>query len=528
MSSINTARRTEVRLKVEGVDVTAEINKDLISFTYTDYAEDNADDISIIIEDRDGKWLGSWLNDSPETPSQKNTGSGGGYKIGDIVYFNGGTHFYSSTETAPRGGIRTSGYAKITNIAQGTEHPYHLIGGAFGEADGNSDVYGWVNESQISSDTAENSDFSDNSSEGSGGAKIAAGDIVSVKNGAKDYNGVQLHDWVYSYSPGFTVLEISRTNPDRIVIGIGDNVTAAVRAKDLLNDGKSVSAGLPSNKGLSVSAVIAQLNFNSDGKDFILDCGSFEIDDISAKGPPQTITLKATSLPYTSTLRNQLKTKAWESIKLSVIAKQIAEQNGFECMFLSKYDPLYTRREQIQESDITFLRGLCRAAGVSLKCTAKMLVLFDGEDYEQKDAVITVIKGKSSVKTYTFNSGLNDTAYSSCRVSYTDPDTGNTIEYTYTPRDGNGSGQVLEVNEKVSTKDEARQLAMKRLRQKNKKETTARFTLVGNTSVAAGCTVSVKGYGMFDGKFIIDTAVHNVTDSGYTTEISCTKSLEGY
>lgn len=527
MSSTDTARRTEVRLKIEGVDVTADINKDLISFTYTDYAEDNADDISITIEDRDGKWLGSWLNSSPEASQSRK--ASGGYNIGDIVYFKGGTHFYSSTETEPRGGIRTAGYAKITNTAKGALHPYHLIGGAFCEVEGNSDVYGWVNESQISRAAGD----SDNAIESSDGAAensegVSIGDIVSVKNGAKDYNGIQLHDWVYSYSPGSTVLEISRTKPDRVVIGIGDKVTAAVKISDILKNGKSVSAGLPSNKGLSFSAVIAQLNFNSDGKNYILDCGSFELDDISAKGPPQTITLKATSLPYTSTLRNQLKTKAWESITLSAAAKQIAEQNGFECMFLSGYDPLYTRREQIQESDITFLRSLCKAAGVSLKCTGKMLVLFDGEDYESKDTVLTVIKGSSDVKTYGFQTGLNDTAYSSCHVSYTDPSTGNTIEYTYTPRDSSGSGQVLEANEKVTTREEARQLAMKRLRQKNKKETTARFTLVGNTGIAAGCTVSVNGYGMFDGKYIIDTATHNVTGSGYTTEISCTKALEGY
>lgn len=189
MSSIDTARRTEVRLKVEGVDVTADVNTDLISFTYTDYAEDKADDISITVEDKDGKWLGSWLNSSPETPSQ-NGESSGGYSIGDIVYFNGGTHFYSSTETNPRGGIRTAGYAKITNIAKGAPHPYHLIGGAFCEVEGNSNVYGWVNRSQISG----GSGSADTTDENSGSVGIAVGDTVSVKSGAKDYDGTQLHE----------------------------------------------------------------------------------------------------------------------------------------------------------------------------------------------------------------------------------------------------------------------------------------------------------------------------------------------
>lgn len=519
MSSIAKARRTEVRLTVEGADATDYVKENLISFTYTDYAEDNADDISLTLDDRDGRWLGSWLNSSPETPPQ---GSASRTltlpEVGQSVMIKEGASDYDGTKL--QGWVYSYTGFKVLEISE--TRPDRIVVGIGNQVTAavmaQDLIFSGGNETVVpTSDSDEN-----------GGNVPTIGSTVNVKSGAKDYNGVQLHDWVYSYAPGFTVLEISRTKPDRVVIGIGDQVTAAVRAEDLLINGSGAKAGTASNKGLNITAAIVRLNFNSDGKDSVLDCGSFEADEISAKGPPQTVTVKATSLPYTSTLRNQLKTKAWESIRLSAIAEQIAKQNGFECMFLSEYDPLYTRREQIRQSDITFLRELCAAAGISLKCTAKMLVLFDGEDYGNKDAVLEIVKGESDVKTFTFNTGLNDTAYSSCHVCYTDPTAGNTIEYTYTPKDGGGSGQVLEINEKVTSREEARQLAMKRLRQKNKKETSARFTLVGNTGIAAGCTISVKGYGMFDGRYFIDTATHNVTGSGYTTEISCTKTLEEY
>lgn len=166
------------------------------------------------------------------------------------------------------------------------------------------ETWDYINESQINRITGSGSDSpgtpgnSENPDGGSDGANISVGDTVTVKNGAKDYDGTQLHDWVYSYAPGFTVLEISKTKPDRIVIGIGDRVTAAVSVDDILLNGSGVKAGMPSNKGLNIQAVIAKLNFNSDGKDYILDCGSFEADEISAKGPPQTVTIKATSLSY--------------------------------------------------------------------------------------------------------------------------------------------------------------------------------------------------------------------------------------
>ncbi|HCC34877.1 MAG TPA: cell division protein [Ruminococcaceae bacterium] len=58
---------------------------------------------------------------------------------------------------------------------------------------------------------------------------IKAGSRVKVKAGTKDYTGKSLADFVHNTM--YTVLEISG---DRVVIGIGKAVTAAVRATDLI------------------------------------------------------------------------------------------------------------------------------------------------------------------------------------------------------------------------------------------------------------------------------------------------------
>lgn len=281
-------------------------------------------------------------------------------------------------------------------------------------------------------------------------------------------------------------------------------------------------------KGTEIAAVIVQKNWESNGKDRVLDCGVFEVDTVDGSGPPAKVTIKAASIPYESTVRTQKKTKAWENYKLSGIAQEIAAKNGLTCLFESAFDPIYTRKEQIQESDITFLQRLCKAAGISLKVTAKIIVLFDAAAYEQKDAVREIRKGTADVSSYSFSTSLHDVSYSKCHVSYTNPATGSTIEYTYTPRDADKSGQVLEVNEKVSDKEEARQLAMKRLRQKNKSEFKASFKLAGDVRLVAGVTVLVSGYGAFDGKYIIETATHSISNSGYTTDLTLRRVLEGY
>ena len=69
----------------------------------------------------------------------KNAGDDGDHKIGDIVWFNGGYHYVSSTADKPTGGKCEAGSAKITLIAKGAKHPWHLI-----HTDNRTRVYGWV------------------------------------------------------------------------------------------------------------------------------------------------------------------------------------------------------------------------------------------------------------------------------------------------------------------------------------------------------------------------------------------------
>lgn len=67
------------------------------------------------------------------------------YKAGDIVQFSGGSHFSSSSASTPTGAKCSAGSAKITLIAKGAKHPWHLI-----HTDSNSRVYGWVDDGTFS------------------------------------------------------------------------------------------------------------------------------------------------------------------------------------------------------------------------------------------------------------------------------------------------------------------------------------------------------------------------------------------
>ena len=65
------ARRVQLKLKFNGVDVPENINLHLTGATYTDEEEDSTDDLQITYEDRENKLLGNWLEVKPTTSKSK-------------------------------------------------------------------------------------------------------------------------------------------------------------------------------------------------------------------------------------------------------------------------------------------------------------------------------------------------------------------------------------------------------------------------------------------------------------------------
>ena len=121
------------------------------------------------------------------------------YKVGDTVKING--VYTNSSSTNKLTPARTSG--KITSILQGAKNPYLLDYGNLG----------WVNDNVIVSESVVKP-----------ATTIKVGSKVKVTNPV-DYNGTKLY-----VSGTYDVIEVSG---DRIVIGKGKAVTAAVHKNNL-------------------------------------------------------------------------------------------------------------------------------------------------------------------------------------------------------------------------------------------------------------------------------------------------------
>ena len=318
---------------------------------------------------------------------------------------------------------------------------------------------------------------------------------------------------------------------------VGENVTGWVEAGDCTPEAADGQGGSPAAAGggslafggkLKFSAAITQVNW---GADLTLPTGEFELDGVSYDGPPSTATIKGTSLPFSAPIRQTKKSKAWETYYLSGIAGEIAAANGLRCRFESDSDPFYERVEQRKTSDSAFLARLCKDAGISIKATDGEMVLFDQAKYEAQAPVLVIRKAGAGEKAlytkFSLSVGAADFQYGSCRVSYVDPGSGRCVEGSCSSGEEE-TGQCLEVTAKVSSGDEARALAEKRLRLHNKFTRFASFTMPGNPALVAGVTVQLEGWGGWDGKYIVRQAVHTAGSGGYSTQIKGRRCLRGY
>ena len=132
--------------------------------------------------------------DPTPAPSQK-------FNIGDRVVING--NLYTSSNAKSPAGSVSNRTTNITRYSAGAAHPYNTTGDL-----------GWMNESDIRLAGNETS------------AAIVKGCKVKF-TGTKSYSGIKLASW--TTNSVFDVIEVSG---DRVVIGKGTAVTAAVKMKD--------------------------------------------------------------------------------------------------------------------------------------------------------------------------------------------------------------------------------------------------------------------------------------------------------
>lgn len=282
-------------------------------------------------------------------------------------------------------------------------------------------------------------------------------------------------------------------------------------------------------KGLAIKAEIICTDWSKPGDTLKLDCGEFALDEITADGPPARITIKASALPDRNGIKTTERSQSWENYKLSGIGGEIARRSGLGFIFDSRFDPMFDRKEQNEQTDISFLQKICSDAGYSLKISHGKVIIFDQAKYDNLQSVATITMGEGSYTRYNLRTGRRGADYTKCIVKYFDPRSGRVIEGEHKSEEydeeKDNNRLLLVTNQQVKTNAEATRLAEKLLRLHNKFEKRVKITLPGNPSLFASEGIDLKDFGAFDGRYIITKSVHSVGGSGYKTDIELRKTL---
>ena len=319
MSSRNLARRTKAEVSFGGIDITKSIQPYLLSISYTDNEEDETDDLQIKIQDRDDLWLTQWLDEISEKLSW----------------------------ASPSGGS-ASGDAVVSEANKYLGTPYVWGGSSPSGFDCSGLVYYALNEAGINVPRTTAQGYKDMATPVNE-ATAQPGDLIFFgTQGVVDHVGIYMGNGQMVNATGSCV-QITDINTRRAGIISWGRIGGATQSGSAASaqvgtqssgSGSSTSSGeqgASSDGGgaeerLAMDVVFVRENWNSDGSDAVLPCGEFELDNISCSGPPNTVCIKGSSIPFSSQLRQTCKSKAWESYTLSGIANEIAGSGGMTCM----------------------------------------------------------------------------------------------------------------------------------------------------------------------------------------------------
>lgn len=308
-------------------------------------------------------------------------------------------------------------------------------------------------------------------------------------------------------------------------------------------------------------------------REITLDCGLFEIDDVSFSGPPNKVSIKANSIPHASTIKGENKSRAWEGKSLQEIVSDISAENQMVApLWDTQKNPRFKRIDQNDQSDLEFLEAQIKDAGLMMKVKRRQIIIFSEREYEEKEPTLVLKYGSPLILGWSFSSKDADTA-SEAEVEFTNPETGKVtkaravdkspelrnkrkirsydnpkadpdlladpranpfragtlaeppplIDADYLddiPDNNEGKGAGLQVK--------AADKAAGELREANKHRDTASFECWGLPYVASGITVRLEDWGQFDGKYFLEGVSHKIGPYRSTLNLHKELASKGY
>jgi phage protein D len=242
--------------------------------------------------------------------------------------------------------------------------------------------------------------------------------------------------------------------------------------------------------------------------------GSFVVDDVTLDGPPDLVTIRASSTPFVSDRNgsgnsgfNSKKSRSFEGKTIGDIVSTVAGECGLTPVVdQSLKSVTIPHISQVSETDANLLLRIARRYGAILKPADGRLVLAleaGGQTTSGKPLELALTPG--DVSRYTFKLGGKMQGVTKVRAKV----------HSYTT----GETEDVEIDvDKETTKQTVKSTAKRIAR--SKKQCT--LTLLGNISLVAGMHVNLTGFRQGNsGRYKVLTVRQSVSRSGWTTSLTC-------
>ena len=250
----------------------------------------------------------------------------------------------------------------------------------------------------------------------------------------------------------------------------------------------------------------------------MLNCGSFEIDDISLDGPPSTMSIKALSAGVMTPMRT-INSVGYDNTTLSGMAQTVATRNGWT--LVGNIDPIpFVRVTQHHESDLHFLQRIAGDYGYAFNVRGTQLVFYKLSALRGVAPVNSI--GPSQVSAYSFRDKLKGTPASSS-VAHHDPKSKSLV--TYDVPNNNAvvavpSADSSKKHKRVENASQAKAMAQANMDKSSIENTEGHLSLPGDVSLIAGNNLTITGWGLFNGTYQIKSSRHILSrQAGYVCEV---------
>lgn len=263
-------------------------------------------------------------------------------------------------------------------------------------------------------------------------------------------------------------------------------------------------------KGDRITVTLALYNWVKEGERISYTVGTFTLDDFTFSGRPLTAKYSALSVPAKSAFKTCQRSKAWKSISIREIAREIAGKYKLKLAYEAETIQIKSV-EQSAKTDCEFLYEICKNYGLGMKVYRAQIIIYSKETYEKRRSVKTLTE--ADFLEWEFNDSLYGT-YTGAVMKYTNAKDGK----EYKASIGGGS-RILNVNEKADSLADARLKAIAKVNEENESMTTLNVKVIPNPKYVATANVTVKDMGKVNGKYSITKVTHSIGGGKYSMSL---------